>query len=415
MRRGLVLACESGAERVGYLDADLARATPPHEIRRLARVMSTGTAQVVFGARVALLGHEIERSAIRHYLGRVFATLASTTLRLAAYDTQCGAKLFRVTPTLIDAIGTPFLSRWAFDVELIGRMLCGSETTPPIDAADLSEEPCARGETSRDQSSRRATWRRHSSTSRGSSSTSHAGAPAWQRSGAARCEAFDYRSPMKKLRTEIVVPAALALLLAALTWVFERAHPSPDTSILPNHVLEFGIRSSRYQFAAYAALLVLLIAIVIVDLATRSFELRVPHGWGSDRTALVVAVTFWAVLFTIGEFTPWFAGGFVLGLGGFVIARSRPAWVAAASRLGACLLVVVAAGYLVGFVIAPFFVPVPVKTRPSANSIRLLRDDGDARGRLCGHRIDPAVQLRDLDGVAHRDPVQTAAGSVQRS
>ncbi|MGB5350883.1 MAG: glycosyltransferase [Polyangiales bacterium] len=139
VRRGLVLACESGAERVGYLDADLA--TPPHEIRRLARVMSTGTAQVVFGARVALLGHEIERSAIRHYLGRVFATLASTTLRLAAYDTQCGAKLFRVTPTLIDAIGTPFLSRWAFDVELIGRMLCGSETTPPIDAADLWEEP----------------------------------------------------------------------------------------------------------------------------------------------------------------------------------------------------------------------------------------------------------------------------------
>lgn len=166
---------------------------------------------------------------------------------------------------------------------------------------------------------------------------------------------------MKKLRTEIVAPAALALLLAVLTWVFERAHPSPDTSILPNHVLEFGIRSSRYQFAAYAALLVLLIAIVIVDLTTRSFELRVPRGWGSDRTALVVAVTFWAVLFTLGEFTPWFAGGFVLGLAGFVIARSQPAWVASASRLGARLVVVVAAVYLVGFVIAPFFVPVPVK------------------------------------------------------
>ncbi|MGB5694277.1 MAG: hypothetical protein WBM46_01365, partial [Polyangiales bacterium] len=45
----------------------------------------------------------------------------------------------------------------------------------------------------------------------------------------------------------------------------------------------------------------------------------------------------------------------------FVIARSRPAWVAAASRLGARLVLVVAAGYLVGFVIAPFFVPVPVK------------------------------------------------------
>jgi glycosyltransferase involved in cell wall biosynthesis len=139
VRRGLVIACESGAEQVGYLDADLA--TPPHEIQRLARVMSTGTAQVVVGARVALLGHKIERSAMRHYLGRVFATMASTTLRLAIYDTQCGAKLFRVTPTLVDAIATPFLSRWAFDVELIGRMRCGSENTPAIAAGDFWEEP----------------------------------------------------------------------------------------------------------------------------------------------------------------------------------------------------------------------------------------------------------------------------------
>ena len=76
----------------------------------------------MLGARWLHLGAEIERSALRHYGGRLFATLASLLLDLKVYDTQCGAKLFRVSEPLSQALEQSFSSTWAFDVELIGRL-----------------------------------------------------------------------------------------------------------------------------------------------------------------------------------------------------------------------------------------------------------------------------------------------------
>ena len=121
VRQGLQHALAGGVDVVGYFDADLS--TPPPEILRLVQTIDASGVAVVMGARVALLGRDIRRRAARHYLGRIFATTASIMLGVRVYDTQCGAKLFRRTPALVAALERPFRSRWAFDVELLGRLL----------------------------------------------------------------------------------------------------------------------------------------------------------------------------------------------------------------------------------------------------------------------------------------------------
>lgn len=121
VRRGLEWAVAHGARVAGYLDAD--GATSAEEMLRLAAVLEHEHKEVVLAARVALAGYRIERRPMRHYVGRLFATCAALVLGTPVYDTQCGAKVFRVTPALIDAIRRPFRGRWAFDVDLLGRLL----------------------------------------------------------------------------------------------------------------------------------------------------------------------------------------------------------------------------------------------------------------------------------------------------
>jgi glycosyltransferase involved in cell wall biosynthesis len=140
VRRGLLEAIRRGSTIVGYYDADLS--TPPCELLRLLDVLQEKPqVSFVMGARVALLGRTIERRASRHYLGRIFATLASILLGLRVYDTQCGAKVFRVSPTVVAALSRPFRSSWAFDVELVGRLIRGSDVAEPLAVSMFEEVP----------------------------------------------------------------------------------------------------------------------------------------------------------------------------------------------------------------------------------------------------------------------------------
>lgn len=131
IRNGMLAAIANNpedCEYTGFWDADLA--TPLSAITQLfAQLEAAPHLHMIFGSRVRLLGRNIHRKPARHYLGRIFATVASKTLSLPIYDTQCGAKIFKVTPELTHVLAQPFLSRWIFDVEIVARYLqrCGRE------------------------------------------------------------------------------------------------------------------------------------------------------------------------------------------------------------------------------------------------------------------------------------------------
>lgn len=124
VRQGILAGLDGRPEFIGYWDADLS--TPLAALPDFLQVFANCPwVELVMGARVQLLGRAILRSPVRHYLGRVFATLASLTLALRVYDTQCGAKVFRVIPRTSGYFTEPFLSRWVFDVEILARMRLG--------------------------------------------------------------------------------------------------------------------------------------------------------------------------------------------------------------------------------------------------------------------------------------------------
>ena len=119
---GVLAALERQPDFVGFWDADLA--TPLTAIPEFMEVFEARPdVDIVMGARVKLLGRDIRRSPIRHYCGRIFATAASFALGVGVYDTQCGAKIFRVTDPVRRVFRTPFRSTWIFDVEILSRYI----------------------------------------------------------------------------------------------------------------------------------------------------------------------------------------------------------------------------------------------------------------------------------------------------
>ena len=118
IREGM-LQLHNNYNYIGYLDADLS--TSLDEFYSLYQKMLSKNVSVAFGSRIKKADTVIERSYVRHILGRTIATIIDKKFKLGCYDTQCGAKIFS-SQILNDVIKRPFYTRWFFDVELFIRI-----------------------------------------------------------------------------------------------------------------------------------------------------------------------------------------------------------------------------------------------------------------------------------------------------
>lgn len=128
VRCGMLKVIENPFINVGYWDADLA--TPLETIEEFCSLLDSTDVTIVIGSRVRLLGRNVERNALRHYVGRIFATCASMLLQIVVYDTQCGAKIFKNSSSLRTVFGKPFKVNWTFDVEMLARFPIVLRDTP---------------------------------------------------------------------------------------------------------------------------------------------------------------------------------------------------------------------------------------------------------------------------------------------
>ncbi len=122
VRSGVLKAFQFKPQLVAYWDADLA--TPLSVIPEFVAFFAHNhEVDMLLGARVHMLGRRICRGVQRDVRSRLFSTLIGLLLDLPVYDSQCGAKMFRVNERIKLVFSRPFLSRWIFDVEILARLL----------------------------------------------------------------------------------------------------------------------------------------------------------------------------------------------------------------------------------------------------------------------------------------------------
>ena len=110
---------------IGFLDSDGA-----FEITDIKNCVSTfqekclrSDFDAVFMSRLAIGGRRIQRSRIRHFLGRTISYLIKAGLPNAPWDTQAGLKIFSSSVSFQRTSHLRFHTRWLFEIEILQRYL----------------------------------------------------------------------------------------------------------------------------------------------------------------------------------------------------------------------------------------------------------------------------------------------------
>ena len=134
LRQGFIYLTnnEMKFDGIGFIDAD--GAFEKADILNLIELFRNSKNSLgifwdsIIASRIALAGRDINRKPLRHYIGRIFATVATIHWRKSPYDTQCGLKIFRNNLGFQMSILDKFKTRWFIDLELFSRMSLNNQS-----------------------------------------------------------------------------------------------------------------------------------------------------------------------------------------------------------------------------------------------------------------------------------------------
>ena len=123
VRAGLnAFLLEPKFDAIGFIDSDGAFGVG--DINNLIESMTgvaSGDARWWWTSRVKLPQNFIERSKVRHLIGRLIAALLGLGHKGLPYDTQSGLKFFSTSQEFTFFLSQPFKTRWFFEIELLIR------------------------------------------------------------------------------------------------------------------------------------------------------------------------------------------------------------------------------------------------------------------------------------------------------
>ena len=120
VRHGFLYAIRKNMSgNLAYLDADLS--TSLEECKLLSKKINDKI-KFVFGSRIPKSNNVIKRKFHRFIIGRTIASIISSIIGVAVYDTQCGCKI--IDQKLVNlSFSEVFSSKWLFDVEIFLRLI----------------------------------------------------------------------------------------------------------------------------------------------------------------------------------------------------------------------------------------------------------------------------------------------------
>jgi dolichyl-phosphate beta-glucosyltransferase len=130
IRHGLnQLLVQNQFKGIGFLDADSSISIASiGAILTKFRELDGSEFDMVWASRIKLAGRKISRGNARHLIGRAIAKFLGHGSQLP-YDSQCGYKIFKVTPGLVKSLEENFQTKWFVDLEILTRCISYDSNT----------------------------------------------------------------------------------------------------------------------------------------------------------------------------------------------------------------------------------------------------------------------------------------------